>query len=142
MTDKHILTFGKYKHHQLCNVPSSYLLDFYKNCAPSQRKQYNVLLKYIEDNMDKIKSKLGDKIKNEKVKVNIDGIGCKITGHRVHLICEWTNKIIFPSENDAKFEIRRIRNLEQENKKPKRTYECTKCGGWHLTSKAKGLKKI
>lgn len=63
-------------------------------------------------------------------------IGYRIHGKSAHIICTHCDKIIFPTEKDAKHELRRIRELKQKNeKKPVRVYECKKSNGWHLTSK-------
>lgn len=63
-------------------------------------------------------------------------IGYRLSGNHVSLICKEANKIIFPTEKDAKFELKRIREFKQKNNwKPVRVYECRACSGWHLTSK-------
>ncbi len=128
-TDDTILTFGKYKFIKLCRVPADYLLAFHKQYNPNHKKANKELFEYIENNLEKIKARQEGKIISPPLE-----IGYKTTGRFVQLVCKDSNKIIFPSEKDAKHEIRRIQNLEQENKKPVRAYECEKCGGWHLTS--------
>lgn len=110
-TDDTILTFGPYKFTRLCRVPADYLLELYK----TRKQKYQQLIKYIEKNLDKIKA-----IKEGKITPPPLGITCE--------------KVIFPSEKEAKREIKRIAKLEQKHKKPVRTYECEDCGGWHLTS--------
>ena len=109
--DNTILTSGKYKFTRLCRVPPDYLLNIYKdkNCPDKE------LIEYIKDNMQKIMDrKLG-----------------RVVAPELTRVCD---KIVFPTERDAKFEINRIKNLEQENKKPVRAYECERCSAWHLTS--------
>lgn len=110
-TDKTPLTFGKYKFVQLCRVPAEYLLNIY-NAKNSKDKE---LIEYIENNLEKIKARQEGKIITPELKK----------------VCE---KITYVSEKDAKYEINKIREKEQEHKKPVRAYECVKCSGWHLTS--------
>ncbi|MGZ4056367.1 MAG: hypothetical protein ACXVDZ_18260 [Bacteroidia bacterium] len=110
-TDETLLTFGKHKFVRLCRVPADYLLNIYKdkNCQDKE------LLLYIENNLNKIKARQEGKIVVPELKK----------------VCE---KITYISEKDAKHEIKKIREKEQEHKKPVRSYGCEKCGGWHLTS--------
>ena len=112
-TEETILTFGKYKFHRLGIIPESYLLNLYNNNKSTIDNQE--LMEYIERNyLDKLKNK-------PQVKVVPEIIRCE--------------KLTYPTEKDAKYEIRRIRDREQKNsKKPVRAYECDDCGGWHLTS--------
>ena len=123
------LSFGKYRFTKIKDVPIKYLLSFYKSYYNSSDYRHKKLIEYIESNQEILKQ-----IKPKKEIIHPKGIGYKIIGSHVKLICESSNKIIFISEKEAKFEINRIRDLEQENKKPIRAYECEKCSGWHLTS--------
>ncbi len=61
-------------------------------------------------------------------------IGHRLLGKTVVAVCTATDKVIYPSEKDAKHEINKIKSYMQGGKKPERAYECEKCGGWHLTS--------
>lgn len=53
MTDKSIMSFGKYKGEKVCNVPASYLLWLH-----STGKCFGELKKYIEENMDVLKQEV------------------------------------------------------------------------------------
>ena len=109
-TDDSIIMFGKYKYRNLIRVPAQYLLNMSKsNCNDKE------LLIYIRDNKDKISARLDD-VDAEAPRPR----ECK--------------KFSYPSEKDAKYEIKKIRGREQEYKKPVRAYECEVCGCWHLTS--------
>lgn len=110
-TDETPLTFGKHKFVRLCRVPAEYLLNIYKTKNIKDKE----LIDYIEKNLEKIIARQ-------------EG---KIIAPKLEKTCE---KITYISEKDAKFEINKIREKEQEHKKPVRAYECQKCGGWHLTS--------
>lgn len=123
-TDNSILTWGKHKFTKLCRIPADYLLRLTDCNCPD-----NELLKYIEFNKDAIIARNEGIVDTPEVE-----LGFKFVGNRVKIICPDTEKIIFISEKDAKNEIQRIMNLTQTQKKPVRAYECTKCGGWHLTS--------
>jgi uncharacterized protein (DUF3820 family) len=124
-TGETTLGFGKYKGMEIRHIPKDYLLKIYRDGHPDTE-----LMEYIKCNI-----KIKEKIKEKEVKYKFeDTISVSIHGTNAKLICKDSNKIIFISEKDAKYEIRRIQNLQQENKKPTRTYECEKCGGWHLTS--------
>jgi hypothetical protein len=106
------IPFGKHRFTLLKNVPAQYLLDL---LSQKNNKDVNKdVMEYIEQNLHFIKSKLGSTEPVEETK-----------------LCD---KIAYPTENDAKKHIREIRKLEQKHKKPVRSYECEKCGGWHLTS--------
>lgn len=126
-TDETKLNFGKYKGYKLSALPSNYLVNLYIQFVGTDLED-RALMKYIED------KKILNHLQYKRPFVS-DTIGHKMINGFVHLICKYQDKIIFPSENDAKIELRRIWKLEQNNKKPKRIYECDKCGGWHLTSK-------
>ena len=109
--DNTILTFGKYKFTKLCRVPPDYLLSIYKdkNCPHKE------LVDYVHENIGRIMQRKRGEVPTPKLT----------------MICD---KIPYPTEKAAKFEINRIKVLEQENKKPVRCYECDKCSAWHLTS--------
>lgn len=51
--DTTIMKFGKYKGCQMSEVPDEYLLYLYENC-----NLFGGLKKYIEDNLDAIKSNI------------------------------------------------------------------------------------
>ncbi len=160
-TDESILTFGKYSFRKLCKVPVDYLLQLYKDCSSpdsvmkggdlykNMYKKDELLIEYIEDNLERLlASSQTDKFKSFKAKehiLNINphrkskdqnymGLGTRLIGNRVQITCEQTGKLIYPSQKDAKYEINRIQKLSGVYKKPKRSYECEFCGGWHLTS--------
>ena len=110
-TDDTLLTFGKYKFTKLCRVPADYLYALYKN-----KSYYNDELKeYIINNL-------------ENIILRMEGI---LQSPPLDFPCE---KISYSKEKDAKQVLQKINVLEQVHKKPIRTYECEKCGQWHLTS--------
>lgn len=111
-TDNTIMLSGDYKYTSLCRVPPSYLLKIYH-----RRKKHpdKALLAYIKDNMEKIKGRQDGTIAIPKLEI----------------ACE---KRQFTNQKEAKDEIKRIRDLAQGHKKPVRSYECEKCGAWHITS--------
>lgn len=109
--DETILTFGKYKFIKLKRVPAEYLLAIYNNKSSDN----NDLNNYIEHNLEKIFNKKNGVIKYPEIEMT----------------CQ---KITYPNEKEAKFRLSNISKIIQSNKKPIRAYECTKCGGWHLTS--------
>lgn len=111
-TDDTIITIGKYAFTRICNIPATYLLNLYKH--KNVINKHPELKQYIEDNLQRI-----EKRKN---------------GKPIPLQIVFCEKIPYPTEKDAKYKIKQIRNLDQENKKPVRAYECEKCGAWHLTS--------
>ncbi len=123
-TDNTLLTWGEYQFMKLCRVPADYLIRLSERKCTDQN-----LVKYIKENMDKLKARRDGKIQAPPLELKF-----KMSGVIVQLVCPDTDKIIFISQKDAKYEIRRIQQLVQEGKKPSRSYECKKCGGWHLTS--------
>lgn len=114
-TDNSILTNGKYKFVSLFRVPAEYLLNIYFKENKNGKYPDRELIAYIESNLEKLKQ--------EK------GLEKKVLP--VERLCE---KLVFPSKKDAKFALNQIKEEKQEHKKPVRTYECERCGGWHLTS--------
>lgn len=110
-TDNSYLTKGKYKFHCLRQVPALYLINIYTSKNQTDPNLYA----YVEANLDRIKARLNEP---EKMKP----------------VPDRCNKIGFHSEKLAKEELNRIKQEEQEHKKPIRVYECSRCGGWHLTS--------
>lgn len=87
------------------------------------------LTQYIKNNLGKIQARLEGKITAPELDLSF-----RLTKNGIQLLCPDTEKIIFPSEKEAKLELRRISFMAQKQKKPQRAYECTTCGGWHLTS--------
>jgi uncharacterized protein (DUF3820 family) len=53
MTDNSIMPFGKHQGEKLANVPAKYLLWLYK-----ENKCYGELKKYIEENMEVLKTEV------------------------------------------------------------------------------------
>ena len=125
-TDETILTWGEHKFTSLCRVPADYLLKLYYN-----HHQDKELMKYVEDNLEKIIARKEGRLKAPPI-----GLDFKVKGEKVQIICPDTNKIVLISEKAAKAELKRIHNFKNHDKKPTRAYECEKCGGWHLTSLA------
>lgn len=122
-TDDTLLTFGKYKFVRLCRVPPEYLLNLYENRSQSAREvlltasqqQGKELMDYIVANLEKIQARQRGEIEAPELE----------------LVCE---KVQYPTQKAAKAELKRIAAREQQHRKPTRTYECGKCGAWHLTS--------
>lgn len=108
-TDNTILTKGKYKFTKLCRVPPQYLIDLFNHGDKADPELYE----YVKENSIQILLRLNGKIKTPKL-----------------VICQ---KITFPTQKDAKKELKRISETKSKIK-PQREYECEKCGGWHLTS--------
>lgn len=44
------------------------------------------------------------------------------------------DKFVYHNKKAANFELAKIRDQQQNHRKPVRSYECDLCGGWHLTS--------
>ncbi len=128
-TDNSVLAKGKYRYIKLSKIPADYFLNIYFKENKNGKYPDKALIEYITKNMNSIL----DRIDKEPEEFD-DIIGYKNVGKFVQLICMPTGKRIFISEKDAKLEIRRIQGLEQDGKKPERSYECEKCGGWHITS--------
>ncbi len=103
----HILNFGSYKNWALKDVPVKYLLDYFN----SKGSDYH-LMQYIDRNL--------------------------INPPRVtEPVIEKCTKITFLSRKEANYMINKAKWKEQEHKKPVRSYQCERCGFWHLTSKEK-----
>lgn len=114
-SDTTLLTTGKYKFVALCRIPPKYLLDIYNKENRNGKYPDQELIAYIEKNLERLKAKHTG----------------KEVAPKLERVCE---KFVYPSRKDAKIELKKIRKIIQEHKKPIREYECDKCGGWHLTS--------
>lgn len=110
-TDNTLLTSGKYPFVRLGRVPARYLLKIYK----ANNQQDKQLHEYIATHLEELKAR-----KDRLVEAPLPTLRC--------------NKQSFFSEKVAKEALHLIMNREQDRKKPVRTYECARCGGWHLTS--------
>lgn len=109
-TDNTIITKGKYKFTKLCRVPPQYLIDLFNHGDKTDPELYD----YVKENAVQILLRLNGQLRTPKF-----------------ITCQ---KITFPTQKDAKKELRRIAETKSKTK-PQREYECVKCGGWHLTSK-------
>lgn len=109
-SDNSIIISGKYKFTLVKNLPVKYLLKIYS----SNNRNDKLLFNYVKENIEKIKARSSGK----KV---------------VEIKCD---KIAYVSRKEARFHLKRIREIEieQMHKKPIRSYECEKCSAWHLTS--------
>ena len=112
-TDDAIILWGKYRYTALKRISAKWLLSFLKNKKLHDQK----LVKYVEENYEKLKERV------EAGDISYD----------VTIPC---TKKIFLSEKEAKISLRTISALKNKDshKIPVRTYECEKCGAWHLTS--------
>jgi hypothetical protein len=125
-TDDTILTSGDYMFTSLRNVSPSYLLELHTTRKTKDKE----LLKYIDNNLEKIKARQEDRLTQGT------DPGYRLMGGSVRLTCAATDKMIYLTEKDARLELKRIKEKlrKHKKKKPVRVYECTKCLGWHLTS--------
>lgn len=105
-TDDTLLTTGKYSFTKLARVPAKYLLAIYKNKTIKDESLYS----YIEENLERIKSRLNEPIPLPEIE-----------------LCE---KTTYFSIKEAKCAL----TIINQDERPVRVYECLKCGGWHLTS--------
>jgi hypothetical protein len=53
-----------------------------------------------------------------------------------HKVCPFNGKVRFATPAEARAASGRPRRGSKRG--PQRTYHCTTCGGWHLTSQTKG----
>lgn len=139
-TDESPMRWGKYKRKALNKVPAEYLLELYEDRTHADHE----LIDYLTQNLPKIQERIEKKtIKPKSITKShlppiSDGIiGQRFNGKRMVMTCNPTQKVIYITKKDANAEIRRIQKYEDDRKKPQRSYECDKCGGWHLTSISK-----
>lgn len=110
-TDTTVLLFGPHKFTALSRVPAGYLLSLLK----TKRAHPKPLIEYIEKNIDVITARHQGLIKPPPI------FRCP--------------KGIYVSKKEANAFLDKIKNTSQYHKKPIRSYECAKCGYWHVTSK-------
>ena len=55
--------------------------------------------------------------------------------------CRYSNKLCYPSEEEAKRQLRLIHFFDLPWRKEAGYYHCSYCGSWHLTSQQKGEKQ-
>lgn len=76
-TDETILTWGEHKFTSLCRVPADYLLKLYYN------QHYDTeLMKYVEDNLERIIARKEGKPKAPPIEIDI-----KVKGTKVLMVC-------------------------------------------------------
>lgn len=92
-------------------VPSSYILKTYKNFKNSHPQ----LFLFVVENLEILRY-LGDKPLDDKESSR----PCF--------------KIAYCDEKTARSALSKIRDTDQDHKKPIRVYECEYCSQWHLTS--------
>lgn len=110
-TDDTVLLWGEYKFMRVSRIPPHYLLSLSKGNTHDK-----LLLAYVENNRTTLEAIARGETPAPKV-----SLPCK--------------KRLFVSQKEAKDDLKRIRKLpHNKHKKPKREYECTRCGGWHHTS--------
>jgi hypothetical protein len=125
ITPESKMKFGKYKNKFISELPSSYIIELYKNLITTtiddDKKEFVL---YVETTL----SDLLPKKNNNNINTFINEV--------VNKMCP---KEFFINEGDAKYRLDHIRKTtikhNRTNKIPIRVYECDRCGYWHLTSK-------
>jgi hypothetical protein len=110
-TDDTILTQGAHKFTKLCRVPPDYLILIHKNKSAWNRE----LQEYVDNNI-------------EHIIMRKEGI---LPTPPLEKPCD---KVTYCSKKDANIVLRKIIEMGGNHRKPIRSYECNRCGGWHLTS--------
>lgn len=105
LTDDSILTLGKYKFSKVGEVPITYLKELAAT-NPIIREDITI---YLNNKM----------VQELYVSPPIEDI-CK--------------KRYFPTKEEARRYLKKVRESKGDHKKPNRAYECPHCSGWHLTS--------
>ncbi len=109
--DDTILIAGKYKFTKLIRVPAEYLLKVYSSGNKSDKE----LFEYVQNNLETIIARKEGRIPTSHLKP----------------LCD---KQAYVSKKVANLHLSVISKKEQDHKKPVRSYECDKCGAWHVTS--------
>ena len=115
-----ILHFGKYKMNRLYEIPAVYLLTLAKNKALVE--QHYDVRRYIEANMDLLTKEVEQGFYEPQRAIEKPEV-------------KPCTKIAYPTETEAKWHLRQIKQKDGEHKKPYRAYECPHCSAWHLTSR-------
>lgn len=110
----------------LCRMPANFLL----NQAARNGGIPNELRKYIMLNFSRLLEREAYEFEHPPVLPKKQQVHAKIK-ERVEFICD---KRTYATEKLARERLKKIRDVEQEEKKPIRVYECPLCSGWHLTS--------
>ncbi|GAB3226293.1 hypothetical protein GCM10027423_63100 [Spirosoma arcticum] len=117
-TDETILAKGRYKFTALCRVPADYLLNQYKNYRPNNLEWDRDLVVYVEDNLERIYARLEGRTEAPRL--------------------DWPcSKITYIDKQEANSALHKIQAFSNAVTLPVRSYECSRCGFWHLTSKSK-----
>lgn len=108
-----IIDKGRYKFYRLGDIPATYFMTIWENQKgggePNMKEFITTNLNLIKERKNLMLSpKLGKKF-----------------------IC---TKRYFPTKQDAKNSLSKIREVNQTEDRPVRAYECEYCSGWHLTS--------
>lgn len=119
-----ILTWGEYKNHMIKDIPIEWLKKI--RLSGCDDKKLNEYLKKRFNIFELISTESQFQ----------ETFTFKPNKKNGYVVCSKTNKITYPLESDAKYEINRIKKSKSKTK-PVRAYECSHCGGWHLTSQTK-----
>lgn len=65
MNDESLMPFGKHKGVKMANVPPEYLIWLYEQSGCLNYARYSDLKKYVEENMDVLKSEIALKNKSK-----------------------------------------------------------------------------
>lgn len=104
------MTYGKYKHFRIKNIPSKYLLSARTNRADA------ALVRFIAN--------------NEQLLESLDGKPIEKFRPATGFICD---KNRYDTKEDALKALARIRMIGNGEHNPTRSYECEFCGKFHIT---------
>src|SRR3989344_688069 len=113
--DQTLISLGENKFINLGKAPPGHLFELYDK-EKKKKEPDKAFLNYFEKNKEKIKERL------------------KRKEPEIEFILSFCKKEIFPSKRAANNELKRIKSQKSKHKKPVRSYECERCGWWHLTS--------
>ncbi|NCS99939.1 hypothetical protein GW765_03080 [Candidatus Parcubacteria bacterium] len=150
-TDESVYKIGNMSY-RLDSAPKHKLLKIYRRQKKNPDKMDPALITYVEENVEVWKAEAVvrgfrglvdslDQLIKEYIKVDKPKVvetrqrGDPDLSRKEQLsdICE-SGKIPYLSKSEARTALRNINAIDQEHKKPIRSYECDKCNWWHLTS--------
>lgn len=145
-TDESIFLLGRASY-KLCDIPKRKLFEIYRKQKNKPEKSNPAFIAYIENNLERWKEEA--KLQGLTLVTTIDQLIRDYKGitksqftqqvpemsreEKLAEICK-TGKFVYLTKKEARKALKKIRQTEQNHKKPIRSYECEECHWWHLTS--------
>jgi len=133
-TDNSVVDLGGGHSLNLNEISVIKLLRKYRKHKKKTSNINQEFITYVKSNLQRFYDE-AEASGNISVMDSIKGLGfIPMEKTREELLAEICSKEIYTSKKAANTALVKIKDSEQTNKKPVRSYECDECSFWHLTS--------